>query len=288
MEETQLIKTSLTIKLSTQSSAGLCLNANPDFKSSFQYTIPYMNLREHSIEYARYSVNHAIIPNSFYNINESNNRLDITYKDIILNEPVGTNVSYLFEVGNYNAITFKAHFLATLGENWTITLNNINNHFTISNALYSFDVNTSSTISSVMGFSSTLSSYTTPLGNSVEMTRVCNFMPTPRIHLRCSNLANSIMVGTKDNHTDILCSIPNDGKLNSSIVYHNYSNSSTLIDATYLHTLIVNITDENGFLLNFNGVASYFELSIDIFRKRLAEKPPTFKELIYHLSRHFD
>ena len=286
-EPYSLIKTTLTLKLSTQGSAGLCLNNNKNYKSSFQYSIPPLNFRDESIEYAYYSVNHAVIPVSFYNMNESNNRLDLTYSEIIQGQ-TGTSVSYLFVPGNYNATTFKTHFLATLGDNWTISLDSTTNKFTIANSLYSFSVNSTSTISSILGFSDSLSSYTTTLGNTIEFPRVCNFLPTPRIHLRCPQFANSLLVNRNTNQTDILVSVPNDSKLNGQIVYHNFSKSQTLIDVPFLQTFQINITDDENNLVNFNGISSYFEISIDFYKRRLTERPPTFQQLIRNFAYHFN
>ena len=286
MGDNQLIKTTLTIKLSTQSSAGICLNQDKNYKSSFQYTIPVINFRDESIEYARYSVNHAVIPVSFYNINETNNILNI----YSLTDSGYFTASYAFPYGNYNASTFMAKFKSVLGTNWNITLDPITNCFTISCSLFvPFSVLASSTISSVLGFSETIpSSYISALNNYVDFPRVCNFLPTPRIHLRCMNLANSLLVGNATNHSDVLCSVPNDSKMNGQIVYHNYGQSTTLIETPFLQTFVINITDENGNLMNFNGVSSYFELNIDIYRNRPTERPPTFRQLIRQLSQILD
>lgn len=289
MENSQLIKTSVTIKLSTQSSAGICLNQDKNYKSSFQYTIPVINFRDESIEYARYSVNHAVIPVSFYNINQSNNILNIA----LMGDEGIFNASYAFPYGNYNASTFMSKFKSVLGTNWNITLDPITNCFTLSTSLPPFEVLASSTISSVMGFSETISSVifpssTTLMTNIVEFPRVCNFLPTPRIHLRCLNLANSLLVGNDSSHSDILVSIPNDSKLNGQIVYHNYGGTTTLIETPFLQTFVINLTDENNSLINFNGISSFFELNIDIYRNKPAERPPTFRQLIRQLSQIMD
>ena len=285
MEDTRLIQETKTIKLSTQSSAGICLNQDPNYKSSFQYSIPPINFHEEDVEYARYSVNHAVIPVSFYNINETNNLLDI---NTFINS-VFFKTTYAFEYGNYNASTFMAKFKSVLGTNWTITLNPNSNCFTISTTLSLFQVLSSSTISSVLGFSETIqSTFTSATDNAITFPRVCNFLPLPRIHLRCVNLANSLMVNKTNNHSDILVSVPNDAKNNGVIVYHNYGKHSTLIDVPFLQTFVINITNETGAPINFNGISSYFELSIDIFRKRPIERPPTFRQLIRQLSQILD
>jgi hypothetical protein len=287
MTDSNLIKSTLTIKLSTQSSAGICLNQDKNYKSSFQYTIPVINFRDESIEYARYSVNHAIIPVSFYNINQTNNILDLS---IMVDESGYFTASYAFPYGNYNASTFMSKFKSILGTNWNISLDSITNCFTISTLLPTpFRVLASSTLSSILGFSETISSeYTTLLDNYITFPRVCNFLPTPRIHLRCINLASSLMIGNTSNHSDILVSVPNDSKMNGQIVYHNYSQATTLIETPFLQTFTINITDENGNLINFNGVSSFFELSIDIYRNRPTERPPTFRQIIKQLSQILD
>jgi len=278
--DSSLLKQTKIFKLSTQSSSGVCLNTDVNFKSSFQYHFPVIYFQEEDIEYVYLSVPYVSLPTSFYNIDYTNNRLDV-----IINE---VSTSYIFKPGNYNSTTFMYQFKILLGSEWDITLDKITNCFTVINsvnALVTFSFLSSSTISSVMGFSSTINSESTLGGNSAYITlpRTCNFLSIPRIHLRCKELASTSCLVSKNCDSDILVSIPNDSTQNSKIVYKNFMDSSTHLDIPFLQSLTINFTDEQNNLINFNGISSYFEIQLDIYRKR-GEKKPTFRNLIRQLS----
>ena len=278
-----LTKETKIFKLSTQSSSGLCLNNDPNYKSSFQYSFPMINLREEDIELTCISIPYVSIPVSFYNIDYHNNRLDM-----IIN---GISTSFIFKSGNYNASSFMIEF-KRLVDGFIITLDNITNCFTImniQNPFITFQFLTTSTISYVMGFSSSLSSTTGIYytGNYIVLPRTCNFLHTPRIHLRCGELANGYLL-SKNTESDILLSIPNDSVANGKIVYRNFLNTSShLYSIPFIQTLTFNFTDEENNLINFNGISCYFEIQLEIYRKR-PERPKTFRNLIRELSNILD
>ena len=278
--DSTLIKETKIYKLSTQSSSGLCLNDDTNYKSSFKYTFPVVNLHEEDIEFVYMSIPYVCLPVSFYNIDYQNNRLDM-----IIN---GVSASYLFKSGNYNSITFISQFQALLGTGWTLTLDKITNCFTIVNsinAFQTFSILGTSTISSVLGFSQTLASSPTIGFNSSYLTlpRTCNFLPIPRIHLRCKELSHSCLI-SKNCESDILVSVPNDSPLNGKIVYRNFMNSANHLDLPFLQSLTINFTDEQNNFVNFNGISSYFEIQLDIYKKR-PNRAPSFWKVIQELSR---
>ena len=282
--DTGFIKETKIFKLSTQSSAGVCLNDDTNYKSSFQYQFPIMNLKEEDIVMTCISIPYVCIPISFYNIDYHNNELDmiITGIDSVTGLQASSNVIITFPSGNYNTISFMAQFKKVMFDNWAISLDNLTNRFTISTPrtdIISFQLLSTSTISSVMGFSSTLSS----TNKQIVLPRTCNFRHTPRIHLRCGELANGYMIN-KNYDSDILLSIPNDSTANGKIVYREFMNNSTHLETSFIQTLTFNFTDENSNLLNFNGISSYFEIQLEIYRKR-PERPPTFRNLVKELSK---
>jgi hypothetical protein len=113
---------------------------------------------------------------------------------------------------------------------------------------------------------------------SLTMPRVCNFLPLPRICFRCGKLANSFTTSSIDSG-DVILSIPNTAKLNGQIIYTNNSNSKTLFKLDSLRDFIVAITDDDGNLIDFNGISSFFVFRFDIFRKSI-EKPMSFRNII--------
>jgi hypothetical protein len=122
--------------LSTNSKGCQILNSNKNYQSLCQYSIPNMIVRDESIEYISFSVPYAVIPVSFYIINENNNRLDVSV--------LGVNTSYFFPYGNYNATYFISQFITLLGSQWNITLNSNNSIFTITNSINNFTICTAS------------------------------------------------------------------------------------------------------------------------------------------------
>ena len=292
--DTTVIKQSKVYKFSTQSSSGICLNQDSSYKSSFHYTLPALNFHEEDIESVYLSVPYVSLPVSFYNIDSHNNILDISITQVT---PLGVSKSewtIVFKPGHYNVNNFITEFKRASeflnGGSFSVTYDKFTNKFTIVNSdpHYYFSILEKSTISSVMGFSSSLNSVysTTTTKHTIEMPRVANFLYTPIIHMRCYEIANSHLVGVggNDSENDILLSIPNDSGANGKIIYKNSSNLSTLLDIPYLHYLTIHFSDSNGNLINFNGVSLYFEIQVDIYRRRSIERKPTFRKLIAQLS----
>ena len=260
--------------LSTRSSSCNVLNLNPDYKSLVEYNIPNMIDRDESVEYIQFSIPNAVIPVSFYTINNTNCQLDVIEN--------GVNKSYKFSYGNYNATYFIAAFTALLGSNWTISLNNFNSILTITNSQFAFSILGTSTIDSILGFSDTLVSNVSGAINTVTLVRCCNFLPLPRITLRCSELANTHMIGHKSTG-DVIITIPNNARPNGQIYYQNQSHAKLLFRHHELTRFIVAFTNDDGDLLNFNGISSFFTLQFDIFRK-FVPKPPRFSNIIEYVN----
>ena len=265
-----LILDSRCYNLSTRSTSGEILNADPNYKSRIAFDVPDMIVRDESVEYIQFSVPYAVIPVSFFTINETNCNLSIVENSVPLN--------YIFELGNYNASYFMNNFKILLGVQWGITLDNISSTFTITNSLYEFSFLDTSTIDSIVGFSNTVFS----INKIMTMPRVCNFLPLPRITLRCRELSNASMVGSVRT-SDIILTIPNNAKPNGQIIYQNQSQSKTLFRGDKMDRFIVSITNDDGDLLNFNGISSFFVFQFDIYRK-LSLKPPMFREITNYMS----
>ena len=264
----QLVVDTKTINLSTRSTAGTILNTIPDYKSQIQFNIPDAIVMDDSIEFIHFSIPYAIIPNSFYTINQTNNVL------VVVENGVTTN--YTFPQGNYNSDSFIAAWTAVMPIRFSLFINPVTNIFTITNNTYAFQILDSS-IDYIMGFSQSMTSTGSVLFQIV-MTRPCNFMPSPRINLRCNLLANSIMTGSVVS-SDVILSIPNSGTLNGEIVYQNVNPQKCLFKLDKLSSFVVSITDDDGNLINFNGISSFFTFQFDIYRRTL-EKSPDFHKTV--------
>ena len=264
-----LVCESKVYNISTRSSA--CNVLNGDWKSECEYFIPNLIDRDETIEYVQFSVPDAIIPVSVYNVNSYNNTLVIIYG--------GTTYTYVFPTGNYNSSTFASQFATLLGTGWSLAVNTVTNIFTVSGTT-TFTISSSSTIGYVMGFSTSVNSVST----IATMPRCCNFLPIPRVCIRCPELANTIMVGSQTS-ADIVVTVPNDVGLNGQIFYQNQSQSKLLFRHHELSRFVVSITDDDNNLLNFNGLSSYFTFQFDIYRKYIP-KLPRFSNLVEYVNNH--
>ena len=118
-----LVLESKVFNLSTRSSAGTILNEDPNFKSKIRFDVPDMIVRDDNVEYIQFSVPYAVIPISFYTINEYNRELKVTENAI--------TTTIVFDLGNYNASLFMTTFKQLLNGTangsgrWNIILNDI-------------------------------------------------------------------------------------------------------------------------------------------------------------------
>jgi hypothetical protein len=259
-----LVQDTKQFHLSTRGDAGTVLNGNA--KSQILFSIPDAVVVDESIEYIQFSIPYAVVPNSFYVINMTNCMLQVLQS--------GTTTTYMFPMGNYTASTFITQFKALLPNTFNITLGINNNQFTITHTTTAFTILGTSTIDSIMGFSGNQVS----VGLSLTMPRVCNFLPLPRICFRCSKLSNSFTSSSIDSG-DVILSIPNTAKLNGQIIYNNNTGSKNLFKLESLRDFVVSLTDDDGNLLDFNGISSFWVFQFDIFRKSI-EKPMSFRNIV--------
>jgi hypothetical protein len=307
-----------------------------------------------SIQSITLSMPYAILVNSNYQINTTNN---------ILNYEVNGS-SYTIKVppGNYSTDTFIPTlidlFNITSGVGFNIILNQTKGVFTFTHSTYTFQFLASSTLNYVLGFTNVVVSSQTPpfpqvdfrgtisggsnvltiltppqiplvIGNSIAyydpntgltsvttitsigtttitlavpllgtsitngvfvsgvnygltMPRVCNFLPNPlfRICIENNSIYNGQVLGSAGNpaFSNVLASIPNVTKQNTQIVYQNFSDEF-MIQASGQTTLTLAILDDNNNFVDFNGISSYFQLRIRIYR-RIKKSTKTFNEVL--------
>ena len=252
------------IHLSSRGDSGNILNG--DYKSVIQYNIPDAITNDDTIDYIHWSIPFCIIPNSFYIINETNNKLVITINSI--------TTDYYFEYGNYSANLFIKQFNLIIPNTFIITLDSLNSKFTITNTTYDFIIQ-NSTIDYIIGFTGSISS----IDKSITFSRCCNFLPLPRVNICCSQLSNFTLMASKNDISNIILSVPNNGKLNGQIIYNNISQIQTLFKNDRLDNFIISLTNDDGDPINFNGISFYMSLQFDICRKQII-KPLNFKKIV--------
>ena len=282
--------------LSTQPSSGVIQNIDQTFFSSVFYTIPFLDLSEEGIDHVEFSVPYVICPATMHNVNYTNNVL------VLRTNPTDPTIlscvaTLTFPEGNYNVNTLISKFNQLIqpygSSSWSITFNSFNDTFSIHNTNYpfKFTVLATSTISTVMGFcfSGDIASTPDALGGyTANLPHTVNFLQIPRINLRCRQFAQSILVGATPDQTanDIIVSVPNNAPVNGKILYQNTAALTTQIDTPNIHSFQINLTDDAGNLINFNGAHSYFAFQFDIYRNIPEEPPPKFRHLLEKMLYH--
>ena len=340
--------------LSTRSTQ--CTQLNGDMKSHVSFDLKsYLDFAgDDSIHSITLSMPYAILVNSNYQINTTNNTLNYTLN--------GDPYTLKVPVGNYNTDTFIPTLINELnlksGVGFNIILNQTTCIFSITHTTYPFVLLASSTINYVLGYSSTLPSSTSPpfnqtsfrgsisggsnvvtiltpptipliVGNylgyyntgttnidtaqitaigantitlanplesfsitngtffsgvnyGVTCSRVCNFLPNPlfRICIENNSMYNGQVLGSAGNpqFSNVLASIPNVTKQNTQIVYQNFSDEFA-IQASGQTTLTLAILDDNNNFVDFNGISSYFQLRIRLYR-RIKKSLKSFGEVL--------
>ena len=188
------------------------------------------------------SLNHFTCPNSIYNINETNSLLSITVSGITSN--------YTFPYGNYNATTFMTQFKTLVGSSFGISLNTLNNKFTLTHTTNDFSINSNSTIYYEMGFVAN-TSYTST-SRSLTMPFTCNFNGIQSVNIHFENLNTNNMDSYNKSNSAIIQSIPVDNTL-QQISFHRTNEFCFRIRQQNIDFIQIDIKDDLDRLVNLNN-----------------------------------
>jgi hypothetical protein len=156
---------------------------------------------------------------------------------------------------------------------YSMTYNKITNKVTVVGP-NAFSILQTSTCKYILGISDTnLDS----VANSVTFPFAVNLLPTARYNIR----STAFKIGNfgSDNSSDILLTLQNTGANLSRSLYYNYGSLKFDLNIENLTAFDLRITDDYGFLLNFNGSPWYitFQIDIEYLEK---PKPPTFEQIL--------
>jgi hypothetical protein len=231
--------------------------------SSGLWTFPNLNFQDDDIISAYISILHAEIPNSFYIINENNNKLIID------------GITYTLVLGNYNVKTFIDMVTILLPIGYIITYSTTTNKFTFEYTTI-FTISKNSTCKNLIGLVDDISG-TVPNSFKVTMPNSFNFLPTAKINIRSSSF--NINNFGADNSTDIFLTVQNNGLQSGRILYQNYSNLKYRLEQYNLQQFDIRFTDDSNNLLVFNGVDWFITFQIDLEYKP-KEKLLSFNQIV--------
>ena len=199
------------------------------------------------------SVVHANIPYSFYNINSNNNFLSYTINSI--------TYTLTITKGNYNALNLVNFINSNLQTGFTCSYNSITNKITFLHTTYEFQLNSISSILSVLGISSSnlISS------NKTLTSDLClNLQSCQTINI-LSNLNVGNLCLCELNTSNILCSIPVSQQPFSNIIYVNQNNFRNNLYSNVLNFIKLKLVDEHFRPIDLNGLHWSCSLEISIY-----------------------
>jgi hypothetical protein len=234
--------------------------------SSGVWAFPNLSFVGEDIISVKISVLHAEITNAIYIVNENNN-------DLYIQDSVNGLLTTTFNVGNYTMTSFIDMFNLLTPVGYSMTYDKTTLKCTVLGPR-PFSILENSPCKYILGIGDTnLAS----AGNSVTFPHAVNLLPTARFNLRSQ--AFKIGNTAADGSNDLLLTIQNTGAILGRSLYQNYGDLKFHLDIDNLQAFDFRITDDFGFLLNFNGSLwdVTFQIDIEYVEK---PKPPTFAQLI--------
>ena len=224
--------------------------AESTISNTYKFSLNTLEIEEG--HYIYLSVQHVSIPFSFYNIHESNNKLEYVCDNqlYVVNIPVS----------NYN-INQLISYLSSVMNNFTITYSSIINKITFQHSTFNFTLLSSSTCYKILGFSDNKSYTSTLLKLTSEN---CINLHTVNSIFLLSNLMTYNISSSIPNTQNILCQIPVNNSPNSIIHFYNKNNFRTNLFLKYLNNITLRLVDEYNDDINLNGLHFRVTLQLDI------------------------
>lgn len=200
------------------------------------------------------SVQSATIPYSFYNVDYFNDLL-------VYNVNGGSDINITIPQGNYNVTTLRTYLLSVM-TGFTITYSSLNNSYTFTHSTYDFSFKKTSTCMEILGFNENVT-YSS-VSKSMTSINSINLFTIRNIYIQSNNLMLNNLNNATPNNCTILCSVPLTTGQFSVVTFSNVNNVRSRVDNIRNFTqLNINLTDQDGDILDLNGCHFSITLQID-------------------------
>jgi len=232
---------------------------NGTFKSNVVFPFKGIIKDEENIIQKYITVLDAQIPCSFYIINSTNKVLTVV---------LGANTYTLnLTLGNYNANSLITELISKIATIPTLTATIVINKstgkltFTCSSSVTL--VYTTSTIGTVLGLTANLT------GTSITLQQPLNLLGVKLLNIKSTALSVTAFTSENFGNSSILLSIPNNEASFNMISYTNQNSlNNAVLFADIVDVIDIQILDESGNFIDFNGIDWTMNLGISIERER--------------------
>lgn len=249
------------------------IKLNGTLNSSVIFPVNGLLKAEASIIHSHIQLVACQLPHSFYIINSYNNKLFYT---------IGSMFSITIPEGNYNAFnlmtTMQSLFLAN-GHTITPTFNRINGKITYTGTT-NFTFNASnSTILKVLGFLPSINS--SSISNVLASPFPLNLLGIKRIMITSQKLATTALnsFNSQTQTESVLATVYIDDAPFGLIANPNTTNVNHLLRVKTIDNIDLRFTDEDGNLINFNGIEWTMKLKISSTYELITPSKATFEGL---------
>jgi hypothetical protein len=201
------------------------------------------------------SLQNASIPYSFYSITATDN----TFTFGLVAGPVTT---YYVQPGNYTIIQLIGVIQTAMGASYTVSYSSITSKILITHATSNFIIYASS-INHILGFSKTTN--TTSTANLLYGRDCVNLNQIRALNIECNFPTYNVNVAQPYNQ-NILATIPVYVAPFSIITYQNPNNFRTNLYVNKLDQIQIRIIDNNGALVDMNGIQYQMTLQLDCIK----------------------
>ena len=213
----------------------------------------YLPLIEIPVQHYIYlSLQNIFIPYSFYNVDNTNNKLNIQIGD--------TTLSFTIPIGNYNAYQLQTT-LNTFMTNLVFVYNIITNKFVITcNADFSI-LETSSCLK-ILGIHKNFTS----LNNIIISDGVVNLLNKMCICLHSNLQTGNISTNNDKFEYTVIASIPVNVSPYSLISYTNIGNTKSCLYSNILSYIKFQLKDQDGNFIDLNGCDWSCVIQLEVYK----------------------
>lgn len=245
------------------SSDSAIVKYNGEMNSRLLFQIPNFIQMQNDIKAIYFSINTAVIPASFFNVNSAN-------QTIVLN-----NQTYYFTQGNYNITQLVTMMNGILPAGYSFEYESLINRLRLNSPVLSWSIQrTKSTCYRLVGWNN-VEDITFTASNQYLSPNVVNLLTIPRIFIRSTSI-NCGNYSDETESSDVLGVIPNTACINGVVHFTNYNGVSHLVSNDVVN-FDINITDDDKNLIDFQGCPVYITFNIKTIRE--ITKPPSFQEM---------
>ena len=243
-------------------------NQSAGYLSDLMFNFKSIITEEKGVVYNSISIHSVDMTNSFYNVNELNNKIDV--KIIVLSSGATSTATLTIPVGNYSASTFVIQFnallLAGTGKAGILAIDRNNGLYSLNPDAntYTITILPTSTAYQVLG----LTPNTTPVftfGNPNLFNKGCNFLGITHLNIFSKALVSDNVDSKSKSQNNLVSVIPVIAPSYALITYESRNEESILRNKN-IGDIDITITGNDGVLANFNFIDWNITFSIHSYR----------------------